>query len=180
MTKKYQEKEWLQQRVNERLTHEEIAELAGCSGSTVSLYINELSIKGEHEKYKNSEWLYEQYHDKGLSFEKIADKLGVGSSTIENWMKKHGIERRTPDVEKPPHYGRDSNGYPRWSTTVGDSIVNVHEHRLLAALEWGVEEIKGKDVHHKSGIRWDNRPDNLELMSRSEHAKMHAENRESN
>lgn len=29
------------------------------------------------------------------------------------------------------------------------------------------------NVHHKNGIRWDNRPSNIGLVTRSEHSKVH-------
>lgn len=46
-------------------------------------------------------------------------------------------------------------------------------HRLQMVAEHGFEELIGKVVHHKNEIPWDNRPDNLELLSPSEHAMVH-------
>jgi len=48
-------------------------------------------------------------------------------------------------------------------------------HRLLAVAEYGYENVCDNVIHHKNGIRWDNRPDNIEVMTRSEHSKLHAE-----
>jgi len=42
------------------------------------------------------EKLYELYWDRGLSIRKIARKLGVGKTTVEYWLKKYKIPRRTP------------------------------------------------------------------------------------
>ncbi len=47
-------------------------------------------------RYKDAEWLEEQYHDNGLTQYKIADKCGVDQVTVNYWMKKRGIESRDP------------------------------------------------------------------------------------
>jgi len=44
------------------------------------------------------------------------------------------------------------------------------EHRMVAESLWG-NEVKGKIVDHKNGNRFDNTPDNLQLLTSSEHAK---------
>ena len=49
----------------------------------------------------------------------------------------------------------------------------IDEHRLIAIQYWGEEAVRGKDVHHKNGIKSDNRIENLELISRGEHARQH-------
>jgi FkbM family methyltransferase len=44
------------------------------------------------------------------------------------------------------------------------------EHRMIAEALWGAG-VKGKIVDHKNGNRFDNTPDNLQLLTSSEHAK---------
>jgi len=48
-------------------------------------------------------------------------------------------------------------------------------HRLLAVSEYGYEKVCNNVVHHKNEVKWDNRPDNIEVMSRTVHAKLHAD-----
>ena len=59
--------------------------------------------------------------------------------------------------------------------------VYVAVHRLCAVAwcypeSWSVKEIladlDGKDVHHVSGVEWDNREDNLEVMTHAEHSSV--------
>ena len=49
--------------------------------------------------------------------------------------------------------------------------VDINHHRLLADL-WLDEDIDGKVIHHKSGIPWDNREDNLEVLTAQEHGRI--------
>lgn len=51
----------------------------------------------------------------------------------------------------------------------------VYEHRLIAEQMLGRRLEKDEIVHHKNGKRWDNRTDNLEVMHKSDHAKMHGQ-----
>lgn len=53
----------------------------------------------------------------------------------------------------------------------------VSIHRLTAVAEYGFDAIREKDVHHKNGVRWDNRRSNLEPLSRKEHMQLHADQR---
>jgi hypothetical protein len=53
----------------------------------------------------------------------------------------------------------------------------VKIHRLAAVAWFGYEAVVGKDVHHVSGIPWDNREDNLEPLDPSEHRRRHAKER---
>ena len=49
----------------------------------------------------------------------------------------------------------------------------VKEHRLVAAQEWGIDAVKDMHVHHKNGDRASNKIENLELLSKSEHSRLH-------
>lgn len=50
------------------------------------------------------------------------------------------------------------------------------EHRIIMEQILGRELTKDEIVHHKNGKQKDNSPENLELMSRSEHTKLHFPN----
>lgn len=49
----------------------------------------------------------------------------------------------------------------------------IFEHRLVAAKAYGVELNPRTHVHHKNDQKSDNRADNLELLSITEHASLH-------
>lgn len=73
------------------------------------------------------------------------------------WMHKSGyIYVYTPD-----HPSANRDGY-------------VLEHRLVAEQLAGRIIRRGEHVHHMNENRADNRPENLKVLSASEHAKLHA------
>lgn len=46
-------------------------------------------------RYRDAEWLREQYCEKALSSYEIAEKVGCADVTVRRWMDKHEIERRS-------------------------------------------------------------------------------------
>jgi len=58
----------------------------------------------------------------------------------------------------------------------GSNTDYVPIHRLVAVAKFGVDAVASSVVHHKNGVRFDNRPENLEIYSNKEHSRI--ENRE--
>lgn len=53
----------------------------------------------------------------------------------------------------------------------------MDEHRLIMQKHLGRKLGKNEIVHHINGNKQDNRIDNLQIMTRSEHVKLHCANR---
>jgi len=72
------------------------------------------------------------------------------------------------------------HGYEVISTKVNGVQKSVRLHRLVAVAEYGYDAVVDKSVHHESNIPWDNRPENLEPMTRAEHRSLHEANQNYN
>jgi len=129
------------------------------------------------DAYKDPDKLRELYHEERLSMAEIGNRHGVSHMTVKYWMRKHGIERRSifeaakvRKVSTIPRFRTGLTGYEYAS--VGGTEYPIH--RLIAVAENGIEAVKERVVHHKNGIKWDNRPDNLEVVTPSEHNQHHS------
>jgi hypothetical protein len=122
------------------------------------------------------------YLEKGLNSPEIAKKFDVHKDTILDALKKHGIERRNTgesrkgNRKKCTTFHTSTNGYETIVATNGEKSRSIiYVHRLVAIAEGADANavFSGKHVHHKNGITWDNRPENLEVMEGSEHMSYH-------
>ncbi len=76
-----------------------------------------------------------------------------------------------PIPDSAPRRLKNGSGYMRLRWSVGDgNYVEAYEHRVIAGLP-------ACEVHHKNGDKTDNRPENLEVISASDHRKHHANER---
>lgn len=135
----------------------------------------------EYEKpWRSEQILFQKYVLDGKPIKEIATEFGCSHSTVSNWMDRYDIEARWP-------YGRDKVDYAKLITLVSrehsyevwndnDASCQVRVHRLVAVAEYGFDEVKNKEIHHKNGIEWDNRPENLVPLTTTEHAKTHHKN----
>jgi hypothetical protein len=98
-------------------------------------------------------------------------------------MQKHGIQMhdREEQVERakklrPAFYKTDESGYEIWRTYLGsgEERARLPVHRLAAVAWFGFDKVADNVVHHESNIPWDNREDNLSVMSDNEHKSLHA------
>ena len=62
-------------------------------------------------------------------------------------------------------------GYKRYSNS-GKSV-----HRHVSSRKVGGKIWKGRVVHHRDGNKLNNRRNNLQIMSRSQHSRLHAKKR---
>lgn len=121
-------------------------------------------------------WLEEQYHGGEKSLSQLADILGcANASSVSSIMERHGVDRRKSTRDMPPWFGTTAKGHEAIKTNMGSrGRGHVYVHRLVAVAEHGVDAVAGMDVHHKNGVPWDNRPENLELKDHAQHRREHA------
>lgn len=70
-----------------------------------------------------------------------------------------------------------SNGYVLVRVPGGFGAGYRYEHQVVAEAAIGRPLEADETVHHLNGVKTDNRPENLTVMSRSEHARHHAAER---
>lgn len=155
--------------VEEDMGQSEIADFYDVSQGTISKWINKHGIK---PLLQDREYLQRKYHQEGLSLSEIADDIGCWKGSVAKAMDRFDIDRRGKRRDPTIH----TNTYGHEYTSSGNSSVYIH--RLLAVAEYGTETLKGKDVHHINGIPWDNRPENIEVLSREDHNRKHLPNRD--
>jgi DNA-binding CsgD family transcriptional regulator len=75
-------------------------------------------------------------------------------------------DEELPPIE--PHRYLNAAGYVRLRWLVGpDKYVEAYEHRVVAGRPIGLE------VHHRNRVKTDNRPENLQSLTKAEHATLH-------
>jgi hypothetical protein len=94
-------------------------------------------------------------------------------------MNKHGIDRRPVGrrrVERATYF-TNHNGYEKWTAQTDDGTKNVYVHQLAAiahgANPHDVFSSGEYEIHHRNGIPFDNRPDNLTVVSKEQHRAIH-------
>lgn len=128
----------------------------------------------ESTDYKDKDTLYSLYWEEGLSTREIGDLFDVTSGSIQYWMDKYDIDRRDLSTALSNiHAGYETSytGYERWRDHANSEVVKVH--RLLAVTEYGFDAVADKHVHHKNGLSWDNRRENIVPMTPGEHQREH-------
>ena len=148
------------------------------------------------------ERLADLYTAQRLSLRQCAKVLSVTSTCVGHWLKQEGIPRRSvADAkrgQKPAPQtveasvksrrkrvlpGRPAVGYKLRS----DGYVDIwipetqsykKEHRLVAEKVLGRELKPGEDVHHRNERPAENVPENLEVLTHSQHLRRHYADRQ--
>lgn len=133
---------------------------------------------GNENKYRDSEWLRRRYVHEMKSMKQISEECDCSTSTVKLWLDKHGIETRSKGLGRsvaagPLSMRTQNTGHEIVMSRYGGEASVLLIHRLCAAAWFGHESVRNKVVHHKNGIPWDNREDNLECMTDSDHRREH-------
>ena len=131
---------------------------------------NQIEESTFDKPWRDADLLYDLYWNQDMTQRQIADELDCSPSNISRWMNRLDVSSREHITVS--HHIEERDGdlcYEKWNNNETSVLV----HRLLAVAEYGFEEVCDKVVHHANTFKFDNRPENLELMSRSKHTSMH-------
>lgn len=136
---------------------------------------DELKIKLEHMYFQEN---------KGLN--RIAKDLGVTRTVISRRFEKFGIKKLDPVSAKTVFGSAENSGNWKGGRIVQNGyymvrcpnhpkamLGYVYEHRLVMEQHIGRYLEKDEIVHHKNRDKQDNRLENLEILTPSEHNKVH-------
>jgi len=129
------------------------------------------------KNYQDNAWLYKKYCKENLSILDIAKECKTSITTISRWLAKFKIRtirsyrgsRRGPanPYWKGGRYKDNASGYilvynPQHPFAKKKGY--VVEHRLVMEKFLGRYLRKNELVHHKNGVKDDNRVENLEII----------------
>jgi len=171
MSDSWEDKEVLKQLYS--IEGKPVTEIAEELGTTRYVIQHRIEKFGLFREYDKPQVLYHLYIDKGMSSKEIAEKYNKHHKTILTRLHEYNISVAPHGRNKPPKLSQRPDGYEMWVTHDGERIQNVYHHRLFAVSEYGFDTVRSKDVHHDNRIPWDNRPENITLMTKEEHGRLH-------
>lgn len=152
-----------------------VTEIAEELGTTRYVIQHRVEKFGLFREYDKPQILHHLYIEKGMSSKEIGDKYDRHHKTILTRLRKHNIPVAPHGRNRPPKLSQRPDGYEMWVTHDGERIQNLYHHRLLAVAEYGFDEVARKDVHHTNKIPWDNRRENIEVLTKEDHGRLHGE-----
>lgn len=168
----------------ERLSMREIGERLDRSTETIRHWLDKHDIKRRDPNTDRhiipEDELREMYIERQMSTTDCAEVFGCSPKTISERLDRYGIKVRDNAESHRVYWGEyvpysvDPLGYPRWHDQIAGEEIYVHQ--LLAISEGAPPEKvfrEGFIIHHRNTVRWDNRPQNLELLREDTHMATH-------
>lgn len=126
-------------------------------------------------------------YQSGMNSDQVAESCGVSATHVRRLLRPLGVLRRRGQSTE----NRRGDKAPRWAggrSVTGKGYVFVYlpghplarngnyvaEHRLVAAEANGIDLDASDEVHHINGVKSDNRPENLQVVKRGPHQRLHA------
>lgn len=136
------------------------------------------TLRERESPWKDEELMHHLYHEEVMSANDIKKLFDCSIATVTKWLDKHdSITKRS--LSEAAMVGKDSlnkasyytlkRGHEMWK----HNQKAVYVHRLVAVSHFGFDAVRDKHVHHKNGIPWDNREENLELHTNADHQQQH-------
>lgn len=135
---------------------------------------NRMKFPGIDSKWDMAVSLYRA----GYSCDRISPMVGYNAAHVRKIIRRAGLSRTPQEAAlnrpvRQPRISISPEGYETFR--IGRKRIFVH--RLIAEFTIGRPLKRGEVVHHRNGIRTDNRPENLEVMTISEHMYIHGKER---
>lgn len=119
-------------------------------------------------------------YESGMTYGQVGEAVGCCLNTARNMILELGVEPRTSGRRRLiGRYGswcrrKQSNGYIVWSAWDAETKQSafILEHRIVMSWMLGRWLQRHETVHHRNGVRDDNRPENLELWVTAQPAGM--------
>ncbi|HHK7933132.1 TPA: HNH endonuclease signature motif containing protein [Serratia marcescens] len=134
----------------------------------------------ESRKIPIDDELVKRMFHSGMTAKEIAPHFNCSKHPINQAMKRLGLRR---EAKRRPGVGSGS-GNPAWKggrRTRSDGYIAIWtedgerlEHQVVMEKHIGRKLVSGEVVHHRDRNKKNNEITNLELMTQSEHAKIHA------
>lgn len=105
---------------------------------------------------------------------KTRTKRGQKKGLPLRFINGHNIRLLSSDEQSRRSYCRDMSA-KRYTGSKENYVkfYGRHHHRVVAEEVLGRPLQKGEIVHHRDGNKWNNSPSNLEVMTQSEHCRLH-------
>ena len=161
----------------EGLSGKDIASLLGCSPALVCMRMKASGIKTRHaSSYPPTDAQKEAWKKNG---KKLSSYPNAKTAQAANGKKNKGKRKRS-DYEFGGHEKKRGDGYikvyvPDHPRRTADGY--VMKHILVMEKKIGRFMTADECVHHINRIRDDNRIENLQLMTKSDHISMHMKER---